>query len=75
MGRALDGVVQPVNAATLYVTEYQDITNIAWIVDTVRLELVSGVTMVSASPDLLADADEGVTEPVQLGLVLTLRWL
>ena len=75
MGRALDGVVQPVNAATLNVTEYQDITNIAWIVDTVRLELVSGVTMVSASPDLLADADEGVTEPVQLGLVLTLRRL
>ena len=75
MGRALDGVVQPVDAATLNVTEYQDITNIAWIVDTVRLELVSGVTMVSASPDLLADADEGVTEPVQLGLVLTLRRL
>ena len=62
MGRALDGVVQPVDAATLNVTEYQDIT---WTV----------VTMVSASPDLLADADEGVTEPVQLGLVLTLRRL
>ena len=65
MGRALDGVVQPVDAATLNVTEYQDIIIITWTV----------VTMVSASPDLLADADEGVTEPVQLGLVLTLRRL
>ena len=71
MGRALDGVVQPVDAATLNVTEYQDITWITWISDITW----TVVTKVSASPDLLADADEGVTEPVQLGLVLTLRRL